>query len=70
MLTIRTAAQIRRIHNLRSFRWCAASTGVPVQCADARRVVQAEAGLANGELRRLWLARQWKAHAAQGLHGN
>ena len=70
MLTIRTAAQIRGAHNLRSFRWCATSTGVPVRCAGVRRVVQAEAGLANSELRRQWLARQWKAHAAQRLQGS
>jgi hypothetical protein len=52
VLTIRTPAQIRGVHNLRSFRSCAASTGVPVRCADARRVVQAEVNRANSELRR------------------
>ena len=64
MLTIRTAAQIRGAHNLRSLRSCASSTGLPMQCVDARRMVHAEAGLANRELHRRWRARQWKAHAA------
>ncbi len=62
MLTVRTAAQIRGARNLRSFRSCAASTGVSVWRADARRVVQAEARLANGEVRRRWLAGHWDAH--------
>lgn len=70
MLTIRTAAQIRGAHNLRSSRSCASSTGLPMQCVDVRRIVHAEAGLANSELRRQWLARQWKAHAAQRLEGS
>ena len=41
-----------------------------MQCVDVRRIVHAEAGLANSELRRQWLARQWKAHAAQRLEGS
>lgn len=65
MLTLRTAAQIRGARNLKGFRSCAASTGVPVQGAEARRVVQAEAGVAKSELRRRWLAGQWEAHAAR-----
>lgn len=65
MLTIRTAGQIRVAHNLRSFRSCAASTGVPVRYADAGRVVQAEVRLANSELRRRWLAARWDAHQAR-----
>ncbi|MDP2703070.1 MAG: hypothetical protein Q8P98_13475, partial [Candidatus Rokubacteria bacterium] len=47
------------------FRSCAASTGVPGQPAQARRLVQTEASRANSELRRRWLARQWEAHAAR-----
>jgi hypothetical protein len=65
VLTIRTAGQIRGAHNLRSFRSCAASTGVPGRCADARQVAQAEASLANSELRRRWLAGRWDAHQAR-----
>ena len=65
MLMLRTSAQIRGARTLKGFRTCAASTGVPGQRAEARRVVQAEAGLANSELRRRWLARQWEAHRAQ-----
>ena len=65
MLTIRTAAQIRAAHNLRSFRSFAASTGVPVRCADDCRGAQAEAILANSELRRRWLAGCWHAHQAR-----
>ena len=65
MLMLRTSDQIRGARTLKGFRSCAASTGVPGQRAEARRVVQAEAGLANSELRRRWLARQWEAHAAR-----
>jgi len=65
MLTLRTSAQIRGARTLKGFRSCVASTGVPGQRAEARRVVQAEAGLANSRLRRRWLARQWEAHAAR-----
>ena len=62
MLTVRTADQIRGARNLRSFRSCAASTGVSVGRADARPIVQAEARLANSEVRRRWLASHWDAH--------
>ncbi len=65
MLTIKTAAQIRWAQHLKGFRSCAASTGVPLRPADARRVVQAEASLTHSELRRQWLAGQWEAHQAR-----
>ena len=65
MLMLRTSAQIRGARALKGFRSCAASTGVPGQRAEARRVVQAEAGRANSELRRRWLASHWGAHAAR-----
>ncbi len=62
MLTMRSAAQIRGVRNLRSFRRCAVSTGMSVWRADARRVVQAEARVANSEARLRWLAGHWDAH--------
>ena len=65
MPMLRTSAQIRGARTLKGFRSCAASTGVPGQRAEARRVVQAEAGRANSELRRRWLASHWGAHAAR-----
>jgi len=69
MLTIRTVAQICGAHNLKGFRSCAASTGVPMRCADARRISQAAADLANSELRRQWLAGRWAAHQARVHRG-
>jgi hypothetical protein len=62
MPTIRSAAQIRGARSLKSFRSCPASTGVPVWRADIYRLLRAEAGLANSELRRRWLAGHWDAH--------
>ena len=65
MLTIRTATQIRGIRNLKSFRSCGASTGVPVRRADARRILRAETVVENSQMRGQWLARQWDTHQAR-----
>ena len=69
MLTIKTAAQILGAQNLKGFRSCTASTGVPVPRADARRVVQAAASLLDRELRRQWLAGLWDAHQTRARRG-
>ena len=65
MLTIRTAAQVRGARSVKGFRSGGVSTGVPNRRADIYRVLGAETGLANCELRRRWLASQWGAHQAR-----
>lgn len=65
MLTIRTATHIRGARNVKGFRACPASTGVPAPGQDASRLVLTEVGRSNSESRRLWLARQWEAHRAR-----
>ncbi len=65
MLAIRTAAHIRGARNVKGFRSCAASTGVPTPELDVDRTLRAEAGQSNSESRRRWLARQWQAHRAR-----
>ncbi len=65
MLTIRTAAQIRGARCLKGFRSCAVSTGVSDRRADTSRGLRAETGLETRELRRRWLAAQWRAHQAR-----
>ena len=62
MLTVPTATHIRGARHVKAFRACPASTGVPAQAQDARRLVRAEVGHSNGESRRRWLARHWEAH--------
>lgn len=62
MLTMRTTTHIRGARNVKGFRACPASTGVPALAQDARRLVRAEVGRCNSESRRRWLARHWEAH--------
>ena len=62
MLTVPTATHIRGARHVKAFRACPASTGVPAQAQDARRLVRAEVGHSNSESRRRWLARHWEAH--------
>lgn len=65
VLTIRTAAHIRGARNVKSFRWCAVSTGVAIPRVDVARMLLAETNLVNTELRRRWLAARWEAHQAR-----
>ncbi len=62
MLLIRTVAHIRRATNVKGFRSCPASTGVPTPGLDTNRLLRAERGRSTSETRRRWLARQWEAH--------
>ncbi len=65
MLTIKTAAHIRGARNVKGFRFCPASTGVPAPGFDINRLQRAEVGRLDSESRRRWLARQWEAHHAR-----
>ncbi len=62
MLTMRTLEHVRRTGDVKGFRACPASTGVPVVAAEMRRLLRAEALSAARERRRRWLAAQWQAH--------
>jgi hypothetical protein len=62
VLTMRTAAQIRNARSVKGFRACAGSTGVFGPGLETSRLLRAELGRSNRELRRRWLARRWNAH--------
>ncbi|MBI3263872.1 MAG: hypothetical protein HYZ58_12080 [Acidobacteria bacterium] len=62
---MRTATHIRGARNVKGFRACPASTGVPALAQEARRLVWAEVGQSNSESRRRWLVRLWEAHQAR-----
>ena len=62
MLTMRTAAQIRNARSVKGFRACAGCTGVFGPGLETSRLLRAEIGRSNSELRRRWLVQRWNAH--------
>ena len=59
MLTLRGGAHIRTSRQLRRFRSCRFSTGLPMFHVEAERKGREAARLIHRELRRRWLQRHW-----------
>lgn len=62
MLTLRDSSHINTMDNIKGFRSCATSTGVPMAHLEYRRFYRADLALAVRRVRREWLARLWSEH--------
>jgi hypothetical protein len=60
MLTIKDANQVRTMRQVKSYRSCHTSTGLPMWGAEMGRMCQEEVARCNRELRRLWRAAAWR----------
>jgi len=60
MLTLKTSDQLRTRRQVKSYRSCPTSTGLPMWGAEVGRRCQEEVARCNRELRRLWLAASWR----------
>jgi hypothetical protein len=59
MLTIKDSHQVRTRRQIKSYRSCPTSTGLPMWGAELGRRYQEEVARGNRELRRCWLAATW-----------
>jgi hypothetical protein len=59
MLTIKDSNQVRTRRQVKSYRSCPTSTGLPMWGAELGRRYQEEVARGNRELRRRWLAAAW-----------
>lgn len=66
MLSIRTSEQLRTRQQVKSFRSCPTSTGLPGWGAELGRICQAEVARCQRELRRQWLATVWQRQRRGG----
>jgi hypothetical protein len=60
MLTLKDANQLRTMRQVKSYRSCPTSTGLPMWAAELGRMYQEEVARWNRELRRHWLATAWR----------
>jgi hypothetical protein len=60
MHTIRDANQVRTMRQVKSYRSCPTSTGLPMWGQEIGRTYQEEVARCNREFRRLWLAASWR----------
>jgi hypothetical protein len=60
MLTLKGAKQLRTMRQVKSYRSCPTSTGLPMWGAELGRMSQEEVARCNRELRRRWLAAAWR----------
>lgn len=62
MLTIKGSDHIPGANHIKGHHSAQASTGLPMQYLDARRISREGILLTNQLMRRAWLARQWEEH--------
>jgi hypothetical protein len=60
MLTLKTSDQLRTMRQVKSYRSCPTSTGLPGWGAELGRMYQEEVARCHRELRRRWLAAVWR----------
>jgi hypothetical protein len=60
MLILKGANQLRTMRQVKSYRSCPTSTGLPMWGAELGRMNQEEVARCNRELRRRWLAAAWR----------
>jgi hypothetical protein len=60
MLILKGANQLRTMRQVKSYRSCPTSTGLPMWGAELGRMSQEEVARCNRELRRRWLAAAWR----------
>jgi hypothetical protein len=60
MLILKGAKQLRTMRQVKSYRSCPTSTGLPRWGAELGRICQEEVARCNRELRRCWLAAVWR----------
>jgi len=60
MLILKGAKQLRTMRQVKSYRSCPTSTGLPMWGAELGRMYQEEVARCNRELRRRWLATVWR----------
>jgi hypothetical protein len=63
MLTIKDANQVRTMRQMKSYRSCPTSTGLPQWGAESGRRCQEEVSRCNRELRRQWRVATWRGRA-------
>ncbi len=61
MHTIRDGNQVRTMRNVKSYRSCPTSTGLPMWGQELGRLYQEEVARCNREFRRRWLAAAWRS---------
>jgi hypothetical protein len=62
MNTLKDSNQLRTNRQVKSYRSCPTSTGLPMWGAELGRMYQEEVARWNRELRRRWLAAVWRPH--------
>ena len=62
MNTLKDSNQLRTMRQVKSYRSCPTSTGLPMWGAELGRMYQEEVARWNRELRRRWLAAVWRPH--------
>jgi hypothetical protein len=60
MHIIKDANQVRTMRQVKSYRSCPTSTGLPTWGAELGRMCQEEVARCNREFRRRWLAASWR----------
>jgi len=60
MIVLKTMNQVRTMRQVKSYRSCPTSTGLPMWGAELGRMCQEEVARGNRELRRRWLAAAWR----------
>ena len=60
MLTLKGANQLRTMRQVKSYRSCPTSTGLPMWGAELGRMYQEEVARCNRELLRRWLGAAWQ----------
>jgi hypothetical protein len=60
MLTLKNSNQLRTMRQVKSYRSCPTSTGLPMWGQELGRMYQEELARQNRELRRGWLAALWR----------
>jgi hypothetical protein len=62
MLILKDVKQLRTMRQMKSYRSCPTSTGLPMWGAELGRMRQEEAAWSQRERRRRWLAAAWGHH--------
>jgi hypothetical protein len=62
MLTLKDVQQLRSMRQVKSYRSCPTSTGLPRREAELGRLGQEEVARGRREQRRRWLAAAWGRH--------
>jgi len=65
MNTLKGVNQVRTMRQVKSYRSCPTSTGLPMWGAELGRMYQEEVARCNRELRRHWLAASWRSRGCR-----